>query len=452
MNWQDKYEGFLLAEGSYGQIYQVHADGQPLDLVVKVLRSDYSDPQDRRRMLREINCLLSLKDNEYVIEVLDYDTTADLPWFVMLKADNNLSKYVGEKGGLSEEECLCITRCILDALEDAHNKGILHRDLGASNILLFKEEHGYRIQVADFSLGRDFSRQTKQLTRTLQAHLGQDAFVAPEQILNLNQATNQSDIFAVGSLMSFMLTGQDPRLFQPDSPLDSIIRQFRDRDPQRRPQTVAEAKRLLDLYEALNNRETRMGLDEIAQQFHQSMKHPLDEGVLSKEALHDLTSFVTRQNQLFEGSNQGDLTFNRYFQHIITIPKKLFEYWITHSTDRDIERFLDRFFEQVHVIRKQTRWTFRNMKKIIDVLMVVFDMHDGMKARIFELFVIVWDSGFGEAYESIVKVMTQEYHEQRTIVDLSLIMSRYQDLLESVYRDNAYRIRHASFASIFEGF
>jgi eukaryotic-like serine/threonine-protein kinase len=179
------------------------------------LRYDSINPEDRKRIIREINCLIQLQSNNNVIDILDYSTEASYPWFVMPKADSNLYNYIISNGVFDEEKCLKVIYQILNAIEEAHDKDILHRDLGASNILLFTNDNLFDVKVADFSLGRDFSTSSKTLTRKSTSRLGQDAFVAPEQIRNLSLATKLSDIFAIGSLMSFMLTGEDPRLVDP---------------------------------------------------------------------------------------------------------------------------------------------------------------------------------------------------------------------------------------------
>ncbi len=124
-----------IGRGAYGIVYELFKRGISTDVVLKQqLPSD--DYRDRRRMIREIKILLELSENPCVIDVLNYSIEDNLPWYTMPKADMNLHQYVHrEDYNMSEDGALSIMDDILIALEDAHSRDILHRDLAPSNIL-----------------------------------------------------------------------------------------------------------------------------------------------------------------------------------------------------------------------------------------------------------------------------------------------------------------------------
>lgn len=444
MNWNEKFKGELIDSGSYGEIYEITSEkGNLKSHVIKVL-ADFNE-EDRRRIIREINCLLELKDNENVIDILDYCKDAPLPWFLMPKADCNLNSYIYDNGPINDELCIKITKQILNAIGEAHKREILHRDLGASNILLFVKDKEIEIKVADFSLGRDFKSSSKALTRRSTKQLGQDAFVDPKQLINFNNANETSDIYAIGSLMSYMLSGEDPRLVQPThSDLYFIISKCRDGEQGNRPQTIEEVFKLIQIYESrIKAGVNRKSHSEINELF-------INNNDLQEEELIQLTQYFTKQRRLYDS---GDLTYNRNIESIVEMKdSSLLGYWIKRTDNSSVKNFINNFIEQALRIRNQVRWSFRDMKKIGDVLLLVYkETYDNdIKVKIYETLCEL-SYGFGEVTEHIQYILTQDYgYDQSLLTRLSFVTYDKKERIEHIFREVEGKIKHFALIEPFD--
>ena len=441
MEWQERYNGLLLNDnGSYGQIYEIFfSNGEPTGNVIKVLREDSTDPTDRRRILREIHCLRELSDSAYVIDILDFDETASYPWFMMPKADLTLYDYVVQCGGLTEEECILIFRKILAGMDAAHRKQIYHRDISPHNILLIQSDtREYNVYVADFSLGRDFRKQTRKLTRSIERHLGHTAFAAPEQWEDLNAANHRSDIYSVGSVLSFMLNGgRDPDRFAPDqSILYPLVLRMRKFSPTDRPSSISDVTGLLNRITSTTQLGTRVPFEDIVQ-FYQQNTH------LDDSRFEALEQFLIKANALF---NRGAQTYSLYFYPLIS-NFDLIKYWITYADEAMRQMFFNRFSEQVIVLIGQTGWTFRNMIHIAELLYIQFDMTERLelKTQILQLMVQIRQGGFGEVSGAILKILTAQYENYVLVQEISLFLEEHKDAVVDLIEQNSDKIRHYAF-------
>ena len=197
----------ILARGGMSLVYLAHDidTGQKVALkLVHAIEHDYYE-----RFQREARTLAGL-DNEHILPVIDYGEYGS--WFYMtmpyIEYGSLRDRLV--KGTLSLQEAEEILAQLADAVQYAHDQGIVHRDIKPSNILL---RDGHHVYLADFGLVKHMEERS-DLTQT-GCLLGTPEYMAPE--LTELPATSSSDIYALGVVLYYMLTGRVP--FSGSTPL-----------------------------------------------------------------------------------------------------------------------------------------------------------------------------------------------------------------------------------------
>lgn len=433
--WKDKYPHYFeIKRGSYGVIFYVSNN-----LVVKELLPN-AEGRDRRRFIREINILNKLIANPYVVDIFEFSTEDDLPWFVMPKAELNLYEFMEQQDNpLDEKTALAILEAIINAVEDAHNQDILHRDLAPSNILLFRNGTVFDIKVADFGIGRDYNSGSAPLTKSIDTNLGHDAFTAPEQLMFIDNATIKSDIYSLGALLSYVLTKKDPRYYKATSGLRAIVNKCMDINPQNRP-TISELKKLIANYKIIVG-SNKVTIIQVIENFN----------LLGKLSESELYSFSERMLKT-KDYDRGDITYNLYFKSILDLPINLYKYWIKNTEVDIISQFADSYSKQAVRICHQVKWSFSSMKEIGDRLMIIFnEINDiSIRTKIFETFVNIYDCHFGEVYEYIKQIVVKNYSSNDEIAAIAMVIASNKEILEPVFEDVQDNIHHYAFYEIFE--
>lgn len=188
-----------------------------------------------RRMHREVEIAQRLGANPHVMPVLDFDPGYE--WFVMPMADGNVkdSRIELQKPG----PLRAMVEAVAAGLADAHQHDWIHRDITPGNILLLEG----RWVVADWGVVRRPRGQTSTAGPLTTAGIGTDGFAAPEQSIEGHEVTPASDIYSLGQLIGWVLTGIWPQsnrpLLPPPGPWYGVVRQATQLDPARRPQDMA---------------------------------------------------------------------------------------------------------------------------------------------------------------------------------------------------------------------
>jgi serine/threonine-protein kinase len=248
--------GELVGQGGMATIYRATDSQLGREVAVKVLRGEYGfDAAFVARFQREARAAAQL-NHPNIVSVFDYATDTVGPHIVMeLVTGGDLAAVLRERGPLPPPAAARIGQQIADALDAAHARGIVHRDIKSSNVLLTS---GGRVKVADFGIAQAFS--DAQLTMT-GVTMGSVHYFSPEQARG-GMVTTASDVYSAGLVMYEMLTGQrpftgdsaaavamarlsnqvpSPMAARPDvpMPLDAIVRWALQPDPRARP-TAAE--------------------------------------------------------------------------------------------------------------------------------------------------------------------------------------------------------------------
>jgi serine/threonine protein kinase len=237
-----------LGRGGMGVVYKARHTRLDRLVAIKILPAEVSDePAFAERFAREARALAKL-NHPHIVSIYDFGQTGEQSYFVMEFVEGANLRQRMRAGRLQPQEALQIVARICDALEYAHEEGIVHRDIKPENILLDKKG---RVKIADFGLVKLVARKTAQYTLTGPWQVvGTPHYMAPEQMDNVPILDHRADIYSLGVMLYEMLTGQLPLgRFPPpshkapvDSQFDEVVLRALEREPERRYQRVSEMK------------------------------------------------------------------------------------------------------------------------------------------------------------------------------------------------------------------
>ena len=241
----------LLGQGGMGVVYKARQRQLDRLVALKILPPHIGQTEAfAERFTREARSLAKLS-HPRIVMIYDFGhTNADLYYFIMEYVDGTDLRRVIQTGELSASEALTIIPQICEALQYAHEEGIVHRDIKPENILLNKKG---QVRIADFGLAklldRPAARDTSTLTKVGQ-RMGTPHYMAPEQIEHPSGVDHRADIYSVGVVFYEMLTGELPlgrfappsQKVQVDVRLDNVVLRTLEKEPDRRYQHISEVK------------------------------------------------------------------------------------------------------------------------------------------------------------------------------------------------------------------
>ncbi|MER5934914.1 PQQ-binding-like beta-propeller repeat protein [Streptomyces sp. NPDC002054] len=197
-----------LGSGGMGTVYSARAASGRLVAVKLVHQQFADDPEFRTRFRQEVAAARRVS-GAFTAPVVDADPDAPRPWMAtQLVPGRTLGSRVKADGPLTGAELRMLAVGLVEALRELHTTGVIHRDLKPDNVLL--TDDGPR--VIDFGISRVGGQQT--LTATGQI-LGTPPFMSPEQLSAPQRVAPASDVFSLGSVLVFAMTGRGP--FDADS-------------------------------------------------------------------------------------------------------------------------------------------------------------------------------------------------------------------------------------------
>jgi len=233
----------LLGHGGMGQVYLAEDEMLGRKVAIKtILPSVSGEGEGRARFLREARAMATV-EHPHVVRVYSFGEAAGHAYFVMeLVEGETLQARLHRTPRLGVEEALRIAREVAEALQAAWARGIVHRDVKPSNIILDRDGH---VHVVDFGLARPAERGDSSLTRE-GAFVGSPHYVAPEQARA--QTTDfRTDIYSLGIVLYEMLAGRRP--FDGKTPAEVVARQLTEATPPLRsvaPDTPGPVARLVE--------------------------------------------------------------------------------------------------------------------------------------------------------------------------------------------------------------
>lgn len=238
----------LLGQGGMGAVYLAKQISLDRRVAVKIL-PPYAgtDPSFSERFQREARALARLT-HPNIVMVFEFGQVADMFYFVMEYIDGVNLREAIEAGGLNTNEALKVIPQICEALQFAHDEGIVHRDIKPENIML--DSKG-RVKITDFGLAKLLERNAINFTLTSTNQvLGTLKYMAPEQIESPTTVDHRSDIYSLGVVFYELLTGELPLgRFDPPSmiahknqQLDPVVMRTLEKQPKNRFQHASDVK------------------------------------------------------------------------------------------------------------------------------------------------------------------------------------------------------------------
>jgi predicted Ser/Thr protein kinase len=241
----------LIGHGGMGAVYKARQPGLDRVVALKILPvRAKNDPAFADRFTREARALAKLS-HPNIVAVYDFGQAGSLHFFIMEYVDGPNLRQLEATGKLSPREALRIIPQVCEALQFAHDEGIVHRDIKPENVLVDKKG---RVKIADFGLAKllDQRPQGFRLTGTKDV-MGTPHYMAPEQVENPQAVDHRADIYSLGVLFYELLTGELPlgRFGPPSSRvqdvkidvrLDEVVLRALEREPDRRYQQASQVK------------------------------------------------------------------------------------------------------------------------------------------------------------------------------------------------------------------
>jgi serine/threonine-protein kinase len=199
----------VLGEGGMGVVYKAHDRARQRVVALKCLHSNLAgNPEIRRRFAREARVLRAWS-HENVVAVHDFVERDHLLAIVMEYVDGiTLVRHIEKwRGRVPFQEIRALLAGVLDAMDQGHRMGVVHRDLKPDNILVVTGEDGPRPKIVDFGIARILQGTTYTLSG---AFLGTCSYMSPEQVKNPHAADPRSDIYSLGVTLYQLSTGKVP--------------------------------------------------------------------------------------------------------------------------------------------------------------------------------------------------------------------------------------------------
>src|SRR5919204_1419842 len=214
-----------LGEGGMSTLWRAVDQQLDREVAVKILRPQYSaDPGFAARFRQEARSAASLS-HPNIVSVYDYgtDPNGDIQYIVMeLVEGRDLASVLHDRGRVSTDDATQVAIAVASALEAAHRRGIVHRDVKPGNILITEEGD---VKVTDFGIARAVSEASMTVTGTT---LGSVHYFSPEQARG-DEVTGRSDVYALGIVLYEMLAGRRP--FEGDSAAGVALKRLTEDPP-----------------------------------------------------------------------------------------------------------------------------------------------------------------------------------------------------------------------------
>ena len=239
--------GFL-GQGGMGAVYKARQPALDRFVALKILPPAVAGgPGFAERFNREARALARL-NHPNIVTVYDFGKAGALHYLLMEFVDGSNLREVEQAGRLTPEQAVAIVPQICEALQFAHNEGVVHRDIKPENILMDKKG---RVKIADFGIAKMVGVPAGQISLTgAKDVMGTPHYMAPEQVEKPQTVDHRADIYSLGVVFYEMLTGELPlgkfappsKKVQMDVRLDEVVLHTLEKEPERRYQHASQVK------------------------------------------------------------------------------------------------------------------------------------------------------------------------------------------------------------------
>ncbi len=265
-----------IGAGSMGEVYRAHHSMLRRPTAIKLLRRDRAGEKSIARFEREVRLTCRLT-HPNTVAIYDYGRTPDGTFFYAMEylAGITLERLVEIDGPQKSCRVIYILKQVCASLAEAHSIGLIHRDIKAANVILCERGGLHDVtKVVDFGLVKDLDNLSESSMIPLNEIAGTPLYISPEAIRSPGDIDARSDLYSVGVLGYFMVTGKP--VFKGDSAtdlfnchlhteptppsarstmkipkdLELIILQCLEKDPRKRPADAVELYKRLDSCES----------------------------------------------------------------------------------------------------------------------------------------------------------------------------------------------------------
>lgn len=273
----------LLGVGGMAYVYKAYDNIEKRWVAIKILKEELAGNSDFLRRFRNESKAIAVLSHPNIVKVYDVSFGDRIQYIVMEYIDGiTLKQYIEQQGEIKWREALYFMVQILRALQHAHEKGIIHRDIKPQNIMLLEDG---TIKVTDFGIARFSQAETQTMTDKA---IGSVHYIAPEQARG-GYINDKADIYSVGVMLYEMLTGQLP--FVADNAVSVAIMQM-----QAEPTPPSRI-----------NPSIPKGLEEIT--MHAMEKNPAQRFPSAADMLEDVERFRRNPEIVFHYGEQVDRAY-----------------------------------------------------------------------------------------------------------------------------------------------
>lgn len=276
----------IVGVGGMSVVYKAYDNVDDRIVAVKILKDEFLTNDEFVRRFKNESKAIALLSHPNIVKVYDVSFGEKLQYIVMEYVDGiTLKEYIQKQNAITWNDALFFTTQILRALQHAHDKGIVHRDIKPQNIILLSNGN---IKVADFGIARFSRSETRTLTDTA---IGSVHYISPEQAKG-EFTDEKADIYSVGVVLYEMLAGKVP--FEAESAVSVALMQLQE-----------DAKKLTEI-----NPDIPVGLEQIC--IHAMQKNPADRYQTATEMLLDVEEVIKNPKAVFDYSYFVDKEPTKY--------------------------------------------------------------------------------------------------------------------------------------------
>ena len=279
----------IIGVGGMSVVYKAYDNVDDRIVAVKILKDEFANDDEFVRRFKNESKAIAVLSHPNIVKVYDVSFGDRIQYIVMEYVDGiTLKEYIQKQGRITWNDAVFFISQVLKALQHAHDKGIVHRDIKPQNIMLLQTGD---IKVTDFGIARFARTQTETLTENA---IGSVHYISPEQAQG--KATDErADIYSLGVVFYEMLAGRVP--FEGDSAVSVALMQVKN-----------TAKRVTDI-----NPDIPIGLEQIC--IHAMQKNPLERYQTATEMLLDLEEVSSNPNAAFDYSYVVDRQPTKYVRN-----------------------------------------------------------------------------------------------------------------------------------------